>query len=32
MIELDEKEVNRTSDINKYLDYTNKLVLFENKI
>lgn len=28
MIEVDEKETNKTTDINKYLEYTNKLVEF----
>ena len=32
MAELDDKEVNKTSEINKYLDYTNKLVQFEKDI
>lgn len=32
MIELDEKEITRTNDINKYLEYTNKMVSFEEHV
>ena len=32
MIEMDEKEINKTVEVNKYFEYTNKLVKFEEKI
>jgi hypothetical protein len=32
MIELDEKEITRTNDINKYLEYTNRMVSFEEHV
>jgi len=32
MIEMDNREVNKTAEINKYFSYTNKLVQFEEKI
>lgn len=32
MIEMDEKEINKTVEVNKYFEYTNKLVNFEEKI
>jgi PAS domain S-box-containing protein len=32
MVEMDDKEVNKTAEINKYFEYTNKLVRFEDNI